>query len=141
MDNFDALEAQLRARAGAVNAEGRSAAEALRPKVLAAMRAARTLPATPLWVFASGAAASVVLLLNLAISSVQSRPLVAVQVSRPDALAKELRNMVPELDEREALRQAFLLEARARTAESNAHQIPGSAFKIGIRSEEIEHDL
>jgi len=131
MDNFDALEEQLRARAENTDAADRSAAEALRPRVLAAMRAARKRPATPLWVFTSGAAAAVVLLANLAISSAQARPLVVADAARTRAIAAELRGLIPELDEHEALRQALLLEARGRMPEFGMRQIRGSSFAIG----------
>jgi len=130
MDDFDALEEQLRARAGRVNPAEQAAAEALRPRVLAAMRAARRKPATPLWVFASGAAAAVVLLANLALSTAQARSLTVADGTRTRELAGELRGLMPELDEREALRQALLLEARASTAYA-VDQRRGSSQRLG----------
>jgi hypothetical protein len=130
-DDFSAIEQQLRARADDAGAADQSAAEALRPRVLAAMRAAssqRKRAATPLWVFASGAAAAVVLLSNLALSAAQARPLVAVQTVSPRAVAVELRDLLPELDEREAFRHAVLLEARGRTADYRFQPMPGRTF-------------
>lgn len=125
-DDFDDIERQLRARADNAGVADRSAAEALRPRVLAAMRAAsaeRNRAATPLWVFASGAAAAVVLLANLSVSAAQARPLVAVHANKTSAIAAELRLLLPELDEHEAVRQALILEARGRAANSGVHQI------------------
>lgn len=133
MDDLDALENQLRARAEHVDAANRSAAEALRPRVLAAMRSAaaqRQRAATPLWVFASGAAAAVVLLANMAFSAAQARPLVVAQVNETRAVAAELRRLLPELDEREAFRQALLLQARDETAGNGLQQIQHRPFSI-----------
>lgn len=141
-DDFNEIEHQLRARAEDAGAADRSAAEALRPRVLAAMRAAsaqRQRAATPLWVFASGAAAAVVLLANLAISAVQARPLVVADATQTRAITAELRRLMPDLDEHELFRQALLLEARGRMPEFMP-QLRGSSFAIrnGSGSGEIE---
>lgn len=142
-DDFSAIEQQLRARADDASTADRSAAEALRPRVLAAMRAAsaqRKRAATPLWVFASGAAAAVVLLANLAVSAGQARPLVMSDATQTRAITAELRRLMPDLDEHELFRQALLLEARGRMVEFNMPQLRGSSFAIrnGNGSGEIE---